>query len=221
MSKAGIVKARYNHRSQLATADVPHNFHVHAKTVHPSAILKTQPQLDSALQRTLSSATSNSIVEKYEKIPIVSIVKGATFLLIRLPSVSDYLEKLRLHPAPITPASDDVLDEGWTPSFLGLYFFVILQDSDRGVTKIRSRMIEPEILEDPATGAAACALCSYLTLEAGGRGTTLAYEIEQGVEMCRPSMIQVQVILDDTGKAVKQVTISGSAVLVTEGTIHV
>ena len=218
LAKAGTVDAHYDHRSQVARAEVPHNVHIHARKISPSTILKTQPQLDGALQRII---TSNSSVEQYKDIPIVSIVKGASFLLVRLPSVSDYLEKLTLHPAPVAPASNDVLDEGWTPSFLGLCFYVILENSEHGVVKIRSRMIEPEILEDPATGAAACSLCSYLALEAGGRGATSAYEIEQGVEMGRRSQIKVQVTLDDTGKAIKQVTISGSAVLVTQGTIHV
>ena len=218
-TKAGIVNARYNHHAQLAIAEIPHNVHIHATTVHPSTILKTQPQLESALQHVLKSGTSSPSI--YEEIPIVSIVKGASFLLIRLPSVSDYLEKLSLHPAPVAPASDSVLDKGWTPSFLGLYFYVILQDSEHGVTKGRSRMIEPEILEDPATGAAACALSSYLALQAGGNEATSAYEIEQGVEMGRRSLIKTQVTLDGTGKAIKQVTIAGSAVLVTQGTIHV
>lgn len=76
-------------------------------------------------------------------------------------------------------------------------------------------MLPWEIYEDPATGSAAGSLGAYLVrhqqLKAGAR-----LRILQGVEMRRPSHIQVQVSSAD-GKLVPRVT--GAAVTILEGTI--
>ena len=82
-------------------------------------------------------------------------------------------------------------------------------------------MIDLEIGEDPATGSAACTLASYLALRAGGISNTYRYHIEQGVEIGRPSVIRVQVTLDGSGKVVKWVSLSGTSIPVTRGTLYV
>ena len=73
--------------------------------------------------------------------------------------------------------------------------------------------------EDPATGSAACTLGAYIALQQGATGESYSFVIEQGVEMGRDSEIGVQVTLDETGKGVKEIWLSGSAVQVTEGII--
>lgn len=50
---------------------------------------------------------------------------------------------------------------------------------------------------------------------------TSIFNIDQGVEMGRRSEIRVQVTLDETGKAVKQLILVGTAVVVSQGTIQV
>ena len=80
-------------------------------------------------------------------------------------------------------------------------------------------MIEPGCGEDPATGSAACTLASFLALQAGGSSRIFDYSIEQGVEMGRRSVIGVKITLDATGKAVRKVVLSGSAVPVMQGTL--
>ncbi|MFQ5927060.1 MAG: PhzF family phenazine biosynthesis protein [Terriglobia bacterium] len=77
-------------------------------------------------------------------------------------------------------------------------------------------MIPWELIEDPATGSAGGSLGAYLVrhgrLRAGKRLT-----ITQGVEMGRPSRIQVQV-LEEHGQLIPRV--SGTAVRILEGVIE-
>lgn len=62
---------------------------------------------------------------------------------------------------------------------------------DGDATRLRTRMFAPlgGILEDPATGSANAALAALLTSLAPGDSVELAFDIEQGIEMGRPSRI--------------------------------
>jgi PhzF family phenazine biosynthesis protein len=62
------------------------------------------------------------------------------------------------------------------------------------------------VVEDPATGAAAAALGAYLR-ERGEITAPATFEIQQGVEMGRPSMLRVSIAPDEAG-----VRVSGTAV---------
>lgn len=87
--------------------------------------------------------------------------------------------------------------------------------------RIRARMYAPSfgIPEDPATGSAAAAFAGYL-FEADGRPSgSLKWTIEQGVEMGRPSLLEVEA--DASGGRLIEVRVGGASVLVTEGTIEV
>lgn len=148
------------------------------------------------------------------RFPIVSIVKGMTFALVKLPSV-DALQLLRTGGGALRPK----LDEKWASGFVAPYFYVVLGGGTDGTVRLRTRMIEPGCGEDPATGSAACTLASFLALHAGGASKVSKYSIEQGVEMGRRSVIGVNVTLDATGKAVGKVVLSGSAVPVMKGTL--
>jgi PhzF family phenazine biosynthesis protein len=78
-------------------------------------------------------------------------------------------------------------------------------------------------MEDPATGSVASALSAWLSLKGGERGKTggsRRFEITQGVEMGRRSVIRVEVMVGD-GKRVEEVRLSGSAVLVMEGSLRI
>jgi trans-2,3-dihydro-3-hydroxyanthranilate isomerase len=83
-----------------------------------------------------------------------------------------------------------------------------------------ARMFAPAlgIAEDPATGSAAAALAGLLA----GRGALddgmHAFVIEQGYEMSRPSLIELEIEIA-SGK-LTSVSIGGSAVVVTEGTLE-
>jgi PhzF family phenazine biosynthesis protein len=144
-----------------------------------------------------------------QKIPIVSIVKGMTFILIELKSL-EALEKVAL----TTSVTVDALDQGWDDTFVGTYFYVQTSESG-GVRHLRTRMIEGS-LEDPATGSAASDLAAYLSLLHGKPGQALDYAITQGVEMGRRSDIDVSVVMG-VEKGIETITLGGGAIPVMEG----
>ena len=106
--------------------------------------------------------------------------------------------------------------------------FVFVEDAEsakRGGLKggdgvIRARMFAPTlgISEDPATGSAAAAFGGYLTWRSSRRDGMLKCLIHQGVEMGRPSRLEVEV--DAVGGEVKAVRVGGASVLVSSGTLY-
>ena len=206
LCKAGPIVGRYNPETKLAEAQIPHNVRIHQAPVSGRAVLKTQPYLSR------TSVVTNEL-------RVVSIVKGMSFVLIQLPSISPHLEKVEVSGHSVDCESVK-LDEGWTPSFVGSYFYVIMSQSGEKAVRLRTRMLEPSVGEDSATGSAASALAAFLALKDGTGKTTYSYSIEQGVEMGRTSEIQVNVTLDATGKAVEKVVLAGSAVQITQGVLY-
>ncbi|HEV8202326.1 MAG TPA: PhzF family phenazine biosynthesis protein [Candidatus Polarisedimenticolia bacterium] len=83
--------------------------------------------------------------------------------------------------------------------------------------EIRARMFAPAegIEEDPATGSAAAALAGYLAPHDDARATTLRWTVHQGVEMGRPSLLQVKAERGPKGLA--SVKVGGATVIMTEG----
>jgi len=203
--KAGSILGRYDNDSCIAEAEMPHSIRVHQALVPRKAVITSQPAL-------------SEIAESLPSLPLVSITKGVSFVLVDLSSVSASLGKLRAERQTVD--RDAIAqDEGWGPSFVGVYYFVIVSRFD-DLTRIQCRMVEESIGEDPATGAAACTLASYLSLKGGKANQTYRYVLDQGVHMGRASEIRVKVGLDGSGKTVDSVILAGSAVLVTKGTVR-
>jgi len=89
-----------------------------------------------------------------------------------------------------------------------------------GDGRLRVRMFAPGlgVGEDPATGSAAAALGALLADLEPALDGRFAWTIRQGVEMGRPS--QLDVAVDKAGGEVTAVRVAGAAVIVTDGTIH-
>lgn len=202
---AGLIQCHYDRKEKMAEVGIPHKVHIHSQTVNGRAVLKAQ----SYLSRT-------SIVTS--ELPVVSIVKGLSFILINLPSVTPHMEKLEAGATGVD-ASSVKLDEGWGPSFVGCYFYAMASPLNGRNQRLRTRMLEPSIGEDAATGSAACTLACYLALKDGTHGKIYEYSIEQGIEMDRASEIHVRVTLGADG-TVHHVDLAGRAVLVTKGSLH-
>jgi trans-2,3-dihydro-3-hydroxyanthranilate isomerase len=85
---------------------------------------------------------------------------------------------------------------------------------------IRAPMFAPGlgIGEDPATGSACAALAGFLALRAETRDGTLRWTVDQGVEMGRPSRLELEVDLKRGQLAA--IRVGGSSVLVSSGTLH-
>lgn len=220
-TKSGAIAASYDYGKQLATASLPHKVNIHKSFVHWKHILDAQPPLvqgqNDKGQRVLD-AWNHREDGSETSFPIVSIVDGMNFVLVDFPRLDDYLEKIRSDQPAIDP-SVLRLDGGWSSAIIAPYYYVLLADEGDGIIRIRTRMIMDPVDEDPATGSAAAALASYLSLQKGEAGKTYTYKIEQGVEMGRSSRIEVEVALDGGGKSIKQVLLSGTAVAVMQGAL--
>jgi trans-2,3-dihydro-3-hydroxyanthranilate isomerase len=86
---------------------------------------------------------------------------------------------------------------------------------------VYARMFAPEIgvIEDPATGSAVAALGGYLAARDPRATGTLRWTVTQGVDMGRPSRLELEV--DRADGHVTAVRVGGSAVLISEGSMRV
>ena len=97
--------------------------------------------------------------------------------------------------------------------------FVFAMDAEHPGHDVRARMYAPSIgvPEDPATGSACVALAGYLAARDSRRDGTLRWIVEQGFEMGRPSILEIEA--DKANGATTALRVGGRAVLVCEGTM--
>ncbi len=97
--------------------------------------------------------------------------------------------------------------------------FVFTDEPEREDFHFRARMFAPliGITEDPATGSAAASFAGYLASKDERKNGTLKWNIEQGFEMGRPSLLYIEA--DKKDVAITAVRVGGNAVMVTEGLI--
>lgn len=109
-----------------------------------------------------------------------------------------------------------VLRTTWAPEI-----FVFAREHERPGADVHARMFAPglSVPEDPATGSAAAALAGYLAARDPLRDGTRHWTVTQGVEMGRPSLLQVEA--DVTAGTVSAVRVGGASVLVSDGLIAV
>ena len=136
---------------------------------------------------------------------------GLRYLIIPLVS-RDAVARARLR----VDLWEQTLRDYWTDD---VYIFALdpeLQGSD-----VHARMFAPGygVPEDPATGSAACTLGGYLGMRNPRHDGTLRWVIEQGFEMGRPSILEVEV--DKNGGAISAVRVGGSTVVICEGEMDV
>ena len=136
---------------------------------------------------------------------------GNPFLFIPLRS-RDALRRARLR----MDVWEEILLGGWAREV-----FLMCREPELPGSHIRARMFAAElgIGEDPATGSAVSALGGYLGIRAPETDGTLAWIVEQGFEMGRPSLLHLEV--DKRGGEITAVRVGGSSVLVSEGTMAV
>jgi trans-2,3-dihydro-3-hydroxyanthranilate isomerase len=113
--------------------------------------------------------------------------------------------------------------DAWTrelSSFWAPHLFVFTRDTELSGSTLRARMFAPAmgITEDPATGAAAAAIARCLALFEGYPAGHHHWRIEQGMEMGRPSTIDVFAHIDRGD--LTAVRIGGSTVIIGEGMLY-
>jgi trans-2,3-dihydro-3-hydroxyanthranilate isomerase len=130
---------------------------------------------------------------------------GVPFLIVPLRS-REALRRTRLD----TSRWETLLARSWAPQVF------VVSGVETG-TGLAARMFAPGlgIPEDPATGSAASALAGYLAVRQESRGGTCKWEVEQGVDMGRPSTLFLEAELHE-GR-VTAVRVGGASVRVGEG----
>ena len=100
-----------------------------------------------------------------------------------------------------------------TPSEMVMVFAA---DAERPGSDIRARMYSPSVAvaEDPATGSACACLAGYLAARTPRDGT-LKWVVEQGFEMGRPSILEIEA--DKNAGKITAVRVGGRTVLVSKG----
>lgn len=101
----------------------------------------------------------------------------------------------------------------WAP-----HVYVLTRDVEFAGSSIRARMFAPAfgIPEDPATGGAATALAGFL---AQYEEATRTWRIEQGIEMGRPSFIDLEI--EREAGHISSITVFGQTVMVGNGSIAI
>ena len=99
--------------------------------------------------------------------------------------------------------------------------FAFAYDAEHHGSDLRARMFAPAygVGEDPATGSAAAALAGYLGARDDTADGTLSFVIEQGFEMGRPSLVEME--LDKAGGDITAVRVGGASVLDSEGEMEI
>lgn len=204
---AGMVPFKWDERKGTVEVSIPQDVHLHEKRLpHPFPGKET-------------NATDSDAV------PLFSIVKGMAFNLVPMKT----LEALGLPNQGLLPIADlykaEYLDaqSGWDIGYTGTFYYCDLgiDPEDEKRRYLRTRSIGSR--EDPGTGSASAALCSYLALQedqAKGSGPFL-FHLVQGVEFGRRCDIFVTVTRAPDGKSITDVKMSGSAVQVMEGVVSV
>ncbi|KAM0701901.1 hypothetical protein Q7P35_010811 [Cladosporium inversicolor] len=217
IAKAGRIDIEKTAKGALRAA-IPHDVRLHEQRLPlSSSIFISDSMKDDTLQREIASAETGA--------SLFSIVNGMAFALIELPSL-EHLSAVRVGVAPDLPV--ELLDGGWRGGWSTRRYYYVVLDSEEGEDKatyhLRTRMVKTTpAMEDPATGSAACALGSYLSLHKA-RAKAVGFEIAQGVEMGREStiLIDTRVEMDDGGaRRLRTVHLGGTAVQVASGTIAV
>ena len=106
--------------------------------------------------------------------------------------------------------------QAWSPN---LFFFA---GELPPASRLYARMFAPAlgIEEDPATGSACAALAGYLAGRSPSQDVTFTWQIDQGVNMGRPSLIEASAEKSQ-GRRPGKVKVGGFTVLVGEGSMTV
>jgi trans-2,3-dihydro-3-hydroxyanthranilate isomerase len=136
---------------------------------------------------------------------------GLPFLMVPLRSV-DAVARARVR----IDAWESTLKGSWASEL-----FVFAKDPSGGENHFHARCFVPglNVPEDPATGSANAGLAGYLASKSKIQDGTLRWTVDQGVEMGRPSRLEIEA--DKVAGAITAVRVGGHAVMVCDGTIAI
>ncbi len=146
-----------------------------------------------------------------DDLPLEVVSCGLPFLYVPLASLAA-VERASLR-----------MDLWWQllDGFASSHVYLFSRETVDPAATVHARMFAPAagVPEDPATGSASGPLACYLVRYGlAGDGERAKVRCEQGLEIGRPSRIEVEVWRD--GDAVRRVRVGGSCVLVGEGSLR-
>jgi trans-2,3-dihydro-3-hydroxyanthranilate isomerase len=143
--------------------------------------------------------------------PIQTASCGVPFMYVPVRHLKA-VERIRVNQT----AFNQLPKSEWTSQLYVYTRETVTPDAD-----VHARMFAPAlgVGEDPATGSAASSLAGVLALTATPSSGTLRWRIEQGFEMQRPSLIDVEADMQDG--VINAVRVGGQAVLISQGEMFV
>jgi trans-2,3-dihydro-3-hydroxyanthranilate isomerase len=140
-----------------------------------------------------------------------NVTCGLPFLMVPLRSV-DAVSRSRVR----MEKWEATLKSAWAPDI-----FVFARDPEGGDAHFHARMYGPgvNVPEDPATGSANACLAGYLAARSAQKDGTLVWTVDQGVEMGRPSRLEIEA--DKSAGTVTAIRVGGNAVMMSEGSFTV
>ena len=155
---------------------------------------------------------SNTDIEVAHHQPLIASV-GLSFLVAELAS-RDALLRARANPA----ALEKILPAEGAD---GIYIYTREIAERDGAVGFTARMFAPSdgLAEDPATGSATGATAALITTLGTTDDGTLKFRFAQGVDMGRPSLLEVEV--DVTQGVTQAVRVGGACVSVMSGVIAI
>lgn len=135
---------------------------------------------------------------------------GLPFLIVGVKSLTALGQaRVRLDPW------EQTLRRSWAPDL-----FVFAADPESGPAHYRARCFVPSMAvpEDPATGSANACFAGFLAARSPEREGTLGWTVMQGVEMGRPSRLEIEA--EKANGAITAIRVGGQAVFVMEGSFR-
>jgi trans-2,3-dihydro-3-hydroxyanthranilate isomerase len=159
----------------------------------------------------LLSLSENELIDS---LPIQSISAGIPFLFVPVVSL-EAMTRINFRT--------DIWQNAFANTDNNQHIFAFCLEAEQPNVNVHCRMFAPAmgIAEDPATGSASGPLGYYLVQNNIGnlQGDTYSFVSEQGVEMGRPSRIEITIQMKED--SIYGVKVGGSAVLMGEGKLRV
>lgn len=146
-----------------------------------------------------------------DTLPLQAASCGNPFLYVPIKDLSG-VARARVN----IPVWEARLQSYWAPNF-----YIFTRETETPQADVHARMFGPEagVVEDAATGSAAASLAAVLAPAAMRQSGTLRWRIEQGFEMKRPSLIELEADVRDGD--ITAVRVGGQAVMMSQGDMHV
>ncbi len=141
------------------------------------------------------------------------VSSGVRFLYIELTDL-EALSLSEAAPGPVTRVSA-------ARGLDGVFTYVRLDEASKNGVDVRARMYAPlhGVMEDPATGSANAGLANLLASLSKEPDATLRWSVAQGVEMKRPSRLEITA--ERRKGEIVEIRVAGSAVVACRGQIDV